>query len=206
MIGVDRAIREGKPCSCGMPFETCPVWSKGLPALGPRAQRNASRIRAADLERLRLAIGRPLLLDLSKTRAWRLTRWWWRRREGYLILVRDSRGVLPRHRKWMQRWDRFAAKHASRCHVLHYEDLALDPHGELAKVLEFLGLPPHEGLEQHRRNVQHFMLSSKTGALDLSNEVRLDERWKEELTAAEQAAIVDVMRSVPLLAKRYVPD
>src|SRR5688572_20096204 len=94
VLWVVRAIREGKPCSCGKPFEECPVWSKGLPALGPRAQRNASRIRAADLERLRAAVGRPMLLDLSKTRAWRLTRWWWRRREGYLILVRDSRGVL----------------------------------------------------------------------------------------------------------------
>src|SRR5687767_5938588 len=120
ILWVDRALAEGKSCSCGQPFDKCPVWSVGLPALGTRGQRNFLRIKARDLERLRAAVGRPLMLDLSKTRAWRLTRWWWKRREGYLLLLRDSRGVLagakrkgqslgevlPRHRKWMLRWDR----------------------------------------------------------------------------------------------------
>ena len=48
------------------------------------------------------------------------------------------------------------------------------------------------------------MLSAKPTEEQRGSVVRLDERWKNELTSNEQEAICDVMRGVPLLAQRYI--
>jgi hypothetical protein len=53
--------------------------------------------------------------------------------------------------------------------------------------------------------VHHFVHSSASGYLKASNEIRLDERWRSELAAADIAAIEAAMARIDAFRDRLQP-
>jgi hypothetical protein len=137
---------------------------------------------------------------------------------GFLLLVRDARGVLAagmrktedlghilrRHRKWFRRWARFARRRADATLVLRYEDLATAPARELARVTAFLGVDYDEAMLRPPSAQHHFMYSgAKTGTLQRGEAIRLDQRWREQLAPAQAERIHRAMRRVKLYRELY---
>jgi hypothetical protein len=206
---VDYALQQEVPCTCGAALADCPYWGPLLPLLaGRRGDYDHRRFRPELFAKLRERAGAEVLVDNSKTRAWRIARRW--PNVGFLLLVRDSRGVmaaalrsggeldhvLPRHRKWIRRVGKLPKKRPENTLVLRYEDLALEPERELRRVTAFLGLAFDAALLAENRKPYHFLYSKKTGALDKGSRVELDERWRSELAPADVERIERTMRRV----------
>ena len=216
ILRTDLALETELPCGCGAKIPECPFWKPLLPALQRETKLAARRFRADTFRKLARAHGREVLVDLSKTRAWRLARRWKDADVGFVFLIRDSRGVmastarggkdidhpLRRHRKWMRRFQRFARKRGERCLTLHYEDLCRAPRAELEKVSGFLGLEFEPAMLRPAEKDHHFVHSSTSGYLKASNEIRLDERWREELPAEAIREVERVMRKLPCFEGR----
>lgn len=99
--------------------------------------------------------------DLSMREA---VRYWRRRTVGSLLVY--SR--LPRPLRMRVR----------------YEELCADTTGELRRICSFLGLPYEEGMEVLETGNKHRYGGSESPLLQ-TREVRLDERWREELGPEE---------------------
>ena len=148
--------------------------------------------------------------------AWRLAKRWRDADVGFVLLIRDSRGVmastarqgkdiahpLARHKKWMKRYLRFARSRGERCLTVHYEDLCRTPQAELERICAFLGLAFEPALLRPAEKVHHFVHSSVSGYLKASNEIRRDERWREELPIETIRDIERVMRKLPCFEGR----
>jgi hypothetical protein len=219
MMRISRAMTIGKPCACGRPIGECSFWKPLIPNLG-RAARTYRGFTRRIYERVRESAGSDLVLDLSKTLAWKRTRWWRRKDVGYLFLIRDSRGILSssrragkeiegslrKHRKWIRRLARFARNRYGRVLTVYYEDLAGNPERELRRMTDFLGLPYLPAMLRPADQVHHFIHSSVSGYLKGTNEIRVDERWRGELSTEEIEQITAEMNRIPVLRKRYLPD
>ncbi|MEN8185411.1 MAG: sulfotransferase [Myxococcota bacterium] len=111
-------------------------------------------------------------------------------------LVRDSLGFVC---SWASRgnsvasglrhWNRTVG-HADRLAALlpsdrflrvRYEDLCRDTDAELGRIARFAGVEPHPGPIDFR-DAHHHMIGSEM-RLENSGQVRIDERWRERLTA-----------------------
>ncbi len=68
----------------------------------------------------------------------------------------------------------------SRVMTIHYEDVCQTPLGVLGTVYLFLGLDPTEGTVAFRDKPQHVIGNGMR--LDSTSEIRLDERWREQLS------------------------
>ncbi len=209
------AVAGGIPCTCGEALERCTYWGPLLPLLAKEHGGQYRRYTHALFEELRRASGRDVLVDNSKTRVWRMARRW--PGVGFLFLMRDARGVLAaglrkggdldhvlgRHRKWIRRWARFAERRADATLLLRYEDLAAEPARELARVTAFLGVAYDGALLQPSSVPHHFMYSGKTAALDRGQAIRLDERWREQLSGEQDERIRRSMRRLKLYRELY---
>jgi hypothetical protein len=161
--------------------------------------------------------GRRVAFDVSKTLVWRRARWWRDRGEGYVFLVRDSRGILAsalrqeralphqlkKHVKWMQRLWAYAQRRGERAIVIHYEDLCREPERELRRLCTFLGLDFAPEMLRPADGVHHLVHASSSGYLKGSNDVRLDERWRRELPPATLAEIEDAMAGLGAFEGRF---
>jgi hypothetical protein len=68
----------------------------------------------------------------------------------------------------------------SRVTTIHYEDVCQHPLGTLGNVFQFLGLDPSNGTVDFRDTPQHVIGNGMR--LDSSAEIRLDERWRQQLS------------------------
>jgi hypothetical protein len=119
-------------------------------------------------------------------------------------LIRDGRGVTNsymRHqqttmaeaaREWVhtqQECDRMAGILGSnRCLTVHYENLCLEPEKVLAAIYDFLGLPQKTNSISTR--IKHIMGNQmRLGSLQ---DIRLDEKWKQTLTADDLQIFADI--------------
>jgi hypothetical protein len=69
---------------------------------------------------------------------------------------------------------------------VRYEDLAVRPEAELRRICEFLGLTPEQVTLNFRARPQHVIGNGMR--LDRTSDIRLDERWREHLSAADLEA------------------
>ncbi|MCA9251837.1 MAG: sulfotransferase [Phycisphaerae bacterium] len=68
----------------------------------------------------------------------------------------------------------------SRVTTIHYEDVCQTPLGTLGNLFQFLGLDPTKGTVEFRNTPQHVIGNGMR--LDSTSEIRLDERWREQLS------------------------
>jgi len=206
-----QAIDNRRPCGCGRLVTECPFWQRLLPLLPGRTHREH---RPADYQRVRAALGADVLVDLSKALCWRMVRWpwspWWNASTGFLYLVRDSRAViaselrrrhplaeaLRKHFKWAARFERLAVSHPERTLVLHYEDLCAAPELQLRRICGWLGVAYEPAMQQPQEREHHFVHSSTSPyARSWSDEVKLDQRWRDELMPAVRSEVEQRMQS-----------
>jgi hypothetical protein len=74
-------------------------------------------------------------------------------------------------------------------HLLRYEDLAVRPEGEMRKVFEFLGVEPQSVVDAPRYPAKHHVVGNEM-ARSFAGDVKLDTRWRTELSAREQQAVL----------------
>ncbi len=210
MMRMRAALARGLPCSCGAAVRACPFWRRYLPWLEERAL-DYRRFDPGLYGRIAAAQGCGVIVDLSKTRVWRHPRF---RRGGgalFLFLVRDSRGVvasavrrgesagrvLRKHVKWQRRFDRMARRLGGAALRVRYEDLCEAPRRTLGGVCAFLGLAFDEAMLRPADAEHHFVHSSRSRYLKGLNEMRVDERWRTELSAADRHRVERAMRRLP---------
>jgi hypothetical protein len=217
MMRIQRALICKLPCSCGEMLETCPFWKPLLPFF-ESVRYDYRRFSPKLYEQIATAVAAELVLDLSKTLTWKRTRWWWKSDVGYIFLVRDSRGILSsrvrkgkeldgglrKHRKWMKRLWRFTRAKGKRALLVYYEDLATDTEHELRRIMQFLNLQYVPDLLHPATQAHHFIHSSASGYMSGSDEIRVDERWKRELSPDEISSVLKMMNSIPFLRDRYL--
>lgn len=218
LMRVDLALAGGLPCGCGAQLPACEFWGPRLERIRAASGNDYTRFDPELYAGLGDSVGADVVVDLSKTRAWRATRRWRRADVGHVLLLRDSRGILAsaarvgkpldgplrKHEKWVKRLHRFVKRQGERGLVVRYEDLCARPEEELRRLCSFLGLDPEPAMLTPADRVHHFVHSSSSGYLRNSNELRRDERWKEELEPASIARIEAVMRRVPVLSESYL--
>lgn len=213
---------EGKSCICGRPLGECEKWRPLVRVLERRRPDYLRTLTPGVYDELRASFGAKVLVDSSKTRAWRMRRSplspWRRAQVGYLWLVRDTRGVmayfhrkgsvvssiLPRHLKWIRRWQRFMKRIGDRGITVFYEDLCADPRRELERVCRFMDLPFDEGMLRPVDHELHYTHANRLQFLGRGNEIRLDERWREELSADLLEEIGHHMSRSRFLRERYL--
>jgi hypothetical protein len=207
LMRIGPAVLHDFPCTCGERMSSCPFWAPRTAELRRATGLDWRRFDVSTYARLAEEAGRSTAFDLSKTLVWRRTRWWLDRGEGYVFLVRDSRGVLAaalredrelahqldKHVKWMRRLAGYARRRGSRALVVHYEDLCREPERELRRLCEFLGLEFVPELLHPSRSVVHLVHSSASGYLKNVDAIRLDERWRRELDPHQVRRIEDAM-------------
>jgi hypothetical protein len=129
-------------------------------------------------------------------------------------LVRDGRAVSwssMKHlkigpadaaRSWLA--DNRGSEHARRYFpadrwmTLRYEDLCANPDATLARIHAFAGIPSRNGFHNFRA-IDHHIIGNQM-RLSSTSEIRLDERWKQALTAEQMTTIE---RLVDPLNRRY---
>lgn len=209
--------REGEKCSCGELLGACSFWTRWRSRLPEKVQRDYTKLDFALLDQMRAAENRKLLVDLSKTRGYRLTKRWREPRVGYILIIRDPRGVFrshlarggdlePRlkvHKKWIGRLTDFAGDHKDRCLVLHYEDLVTSPEAQVRAICEFLGLTYVPELLTPSAKIHHFLSSNRSAYLKSNDRFQLDERWRRELPPEHIARISDYLKGVRVYRERY---
>jgi Sulfotransferase family len=76
---------------------------------------------------------------------------------------------------------------AGRWLTLRHEDLCREPEATLDRVLRFMGVAP-AGRVPDFRSADHHIIGNRMRLSQVS-EIRLDERWRTEMTAAEVRAV-----------------
>ncbi|MCL4178766.1 MAG: sulfotransferase [Verrucomicrobia bacterium] len=200
MLRLETALVEGAaPCSCGAAVRACPTWQHWLTALPESVQMDYRHWTPEILDRLRVAAGKSVLVDSSKSRTYRVIERWRRNPAAYVLILRDPRGVLcsdlrrgaelekelATHRKWMRRYDALVRKHPRQSFTLHYEDVVGAPEQTLRGLCGFVGLAFDPAMLAPDNRTHHFIRASTSGYLKGSNTLRRDERWRQELTPAQ---------------------
>lgn len=121
-------------------------------------------------------------------------------RTKILLLVRDGRAVLhsglkrgwPRGKAlgaWSRTYRRampLLERHVApeRLDFVRYEDLAVDPASELHRICRFIGIDYEPAMLDFRSKTHH-LVNGNAMRLGRSAEIRLDEAWKDRLSAAD---------------------
>jgi hypothetical protein len=125
-------------------------------------------------------------------------------------LVRDVRGVATsaRHhgagsladvdaaaRNWSAT-NRTILRHVARlpgeAHTtVRYEDLCRDPKAVMAELFAFIGVDPDAAATEVSGGIEQHLLGNRR-RLEAWTEIRLDERWRTELAAADQDRVVAI--------------
>jgi hypothetical protein len=207
---LDRALRHGRPCSCGSRVERCDFWGPRLGWIEAETGNDFRRFTPDFYARVARSSGARVACDLSKTMTLKLTRGWRDRGEGYVFLVRDSRGILAsaarrgknverllnKHRRWMNRLYRFVQRREGRSLILRYEELCRRPEQELRRVCEFIGIAFDAVMLRPADAPHHLVHVSDTPYLAGRNEISLDERWRTELAPDLLGRIEAQMQSI----------
>ncbi|MBI4529406.1 MAG: sulfotransferase [Deltaproteobacteria bacterium] len=215
---IDRCLKGHQPCRCGEPLSRCPYWSRFLPEIESRAGYDFRRFSPDLYRRIGELCGKAFIVDTSKTRVYRMARWWVNGGEKYIFLVRDPRGALTsavsrgnnlkralrKNKKWTARLDRFVKKQRERGLRVYYEDLATDPESVLRSICRFLGLDFAPEMLRPADKIHHFVSGSVSPYLKDSNEIRLDERWRSALSPDEIKLIERKMTRVEVFRSRYL--
>jgi hypothetical protein len=82
---------------------------------------------------------------------------------------------------------------------VRYEDLAVRPAEEVTSVLRLLGVETEEVIAPPRYPHKHHLMGNAMLA-SFNGEVAVDERWRQELTPAEQAT---ALRCAGAVATRF---
>ena len=218
LLRLEEALaREDEKCSCGELVTGCPFWTRWRSRVPEKVQRDYTKLDFTLLDRMRAEENRQVLVDLSKTRGYRLSKRWREPRVGYILIIRDPRGVFrshlarggelePRlkvHKKWIGRLTDFADDHKDRSLVLHYEDLVTAPEANIRLICEFLGLTFVPEVLAPSSKVHHFVSANASSYLKSNTGFRLDERWRRELSPEHIARISNYLKSVPVYRDRY---
>jgi hypothetical protein len=204
-------------CACGMPVATCPEWNHLLEGVPEEVLKNYKKWTPDLLERIRMNGKARLLVDVSKTRGYRLAKRWRDPRVGFVLLLRNPRGIfrshvaegkdlvtrLKMHKKWMVRLTRFASKRADRCLIIHYEDLVTAPEATLRMICEFVGLDYQSALGSPDAAASHMAVYSGSSYMKGTGKLRLDERWRQELSGDAISCISRYLCDVPIYQQRY---
>lgn len=199
-----QAIANRRPCSCGRLIPDCEFWRLLLALLPGRTHRD---YRPIDYDHLRMALDADVFVDVSKSLCWRMMRWpwskWWDSATGFLYLVRDSRAViaadlrrdepletaLAKHFKWERRFERLVMAHPERSLVVHYENLCTDPEAELRRICAWTGIAYEPTMLRLGKEREHHFAHSSRSASRYLSEIRLDQRWRQELAPAVRAEL-----------------
>lgn len=219
VLRIDDSFRTGYPCSCDATLDQCPFWTPRLHLVSEPAQRDYRNTTREDYNRILEHEQKRLLLDISKSKVYRM-----RRRllddqdAGLIFLVRDTRGVmasilrrgntfdheLRSYVKWLKRFARMERALAGRALRVYYEDIAADPASALRTVCDFLGIDPVDDMLCPSRTEHHFIHASISPYTKTSDAIECDERWRAELRRDEIDRIERVMAKWPLLRDRYL--
>jgi hypothetical protein len=117
-----------------------------------------------------------------------------------ILYSRDGRGVMASNmrsgsnreeavRAWSRYYERalpWIERHVAERDVIrvYYEELVSNPQKELRRIFEFLGVSMPDGA-LHPDAGHHHILSGNPMRMGPIGEVRLDERWRRELSAAD---------------------
>lgn len=223
MTRVEWTLDKNRTCGCGVQLHDCEFWSPRLSIL-KSAGYDYRRFTPNVFDSVRTTTSADVIVDLSKTRIWRMLRGWRAPlrigQAAYILLLRDPRGImasnirtnrplahrLRQYRKWMRRQERIARSDPERTLIMRYEDLCSDPRTTLRQVCAFIGLDYQEEMLRPADRIHHFINSSKSGYLRGSNELHTDERWRQELNPNQIRLIETALSSLPLLRTRYLED
>jgi len=210
MLRTNRALENAMPCGCGKLVEECDFWRGYLGWMAEANNYDYRKFTSELYRRIAKHAGKELIVDLSKSRVWRLTRWWRNDDVGYIFLARDTRGVmgsaarrgrdlgtqLRRHRKWMNRYSRYIKRKKENGLLVRYEDFCRQPESELRRICTFVGLDFEAAMLEPAAKQHHFIHSSMSPYLKGTNEIRLDERWREDLSPYWIAEVERTMKRI----------
>ena len=74
--------------------------------------------------------------------------------------------------------------------LLRYEDLCSDPEVELPRLFEFLQVAPEDAVTAPKYAEKHHLIGNNM-LRSFDGQVKLDTRWRAELSAAEQRTVLD---------------
>jgi hypothetical protein len=206
-----------KKCACGALFHECSFWQELLAHLPEGVTRDYENWSPEIFEQIKARYAKQLLVDTSKSRAFRLMSKWKRHRAGFIVMIRDPRGVtrgalsrggelsdlLKTHLKWIERYMKFARKQPDRCTAVFYEDLIAAPEKELRRVCDFIGLAFDPAMLTPGAQVQHLVRASPSARLKPTADLQQDQRWREELSPEQIDEISRVLGRVPIYRDRY---
>ena len=204
-------------CACGLPLMECPDWNRMLQGVPEKVQRNYRKWTPDLLNRMRRNAGAEVLVDVSKTRSYRLAKRWRDPHVGFVLLLRDPRGILRSHvaqgkeidsklklhRKWLKRYHTFATKKADRCHLMYYEDLVTKPEEAMCELSDFIGIDYRPEMTVPGTQKCHMALYSTSPYLKDVGELRLDERWRHEMEPSVISRISKALAPLELYENRY---
>jgi len=207
-------------CACGLPVNGCPDWNRLLLGVPEKVRKDYRKWTPALMHTVRENAGASVLVDVSKTRGYRLAKRWRNPEVGYILLLRDPRGILRTHvaegrelagqlklqKKWINRYGAFARKHPGRCFVMHYEDLMTSPEEVMRSLCGFIGIDFQPAMISPDSEVSHMALYSGSPYMKGSGELRLDERWRQEMSPGDIARISAALKSVAIYNNRYRLD
>ena len=218
LLRLDHAINNpDEHCFCRSLVNSCPFWNPWMPQFPESVKRNYLDWTPELIDRIRTGEGKRVIVDLSKSRAYRLTKGW--KNEGicYLLIVRDPRGVmrsalhkggnlsdlLPKHKKWIERYESFAKKRQSTCLTVYYEELVTSPEVQLRSVCNFLGLSFYPDMLTPDSKTHHFVHSSGSRYLKGINKLKIDDRWRTELTSEQIENINKYLGKIDIYRHSY---
>lgn len=204
-------------CACGLPLSECPDWKRMMQGVPERVKRNFRKWTPDLLNQVRVNSNAEVLVDVSKTRAYRLAKRWRNPEVGFILLLRDPRGILRSHvgqgreiagklklhKKWLKRYRAFAEKQGTRCHLMYYEDLVSHPELAMRTLSEFIGMDYRPELTVPGSQKSHMALYSVSPYMKDVGELRLDERWRTEMEPSVISRISKALAPLELYEKRY---
>jgi hypothetical protein len=218
LLRLEEAITTpGAKCSCGLPMMECGDWWRLMEGIPEKVRRDYRKWTPALLDRVRENAGARMLVDVSKTRSYRLAKRWRHPEVGFILLTRDPRGIfrsyvegggdlkgrLRMHRKWLKRFATFARRHGGRCLVTRYEDLVSKPEETMRGLCDFIGLDYRPQLITPGAVPGHLAVYSGSSYMKGTGRLRLDERWREEIPAETLALISKELGKLELYQGRY---
>jgi hypothetical protein len=219
LMRLEQAIEDpASKCSCGMLASECPDWNALIRGVPERVRLNYKKWTPELLNVVRQNAGKKVLVDVSKTRGYRLAKRWRDPNVGFIFLARDPRGIfrsfiengtddlmdrLKMHKKWLKRCAAFAEKRKDRCHVMHYEDMVTSPDTSLRAVCDFIGIPFVPEVTSPEAKLHHLATYSGSSYLKGTGTLKLDERWKREMKPEDIATISNYLKSIPIYRDRY---
>ena len=224
LMRIKGAMEKRRPCSCGNQIAECGFWDKYLRLIEKENGFNYKRFTPEFYHKLKTNSGNQVIVDLSKNRVFRMMKHinaslkWKSDDTGFILILRDPRGLsasmlrrstkglanfLARHKKWMQRFQKFTEKQGHRVLILRYEDLCLYPESQLKRICQFLGIDFEDNMLFPANKSHHFIHSSTSGYLRNANQLVIDERWRHELQPEDIRRINTVTNEVNLLKNAY---